>query len=98
MGGDSGTTDWKERVELNALRDDLYREWPSLMRSIRAAEGRLFCGLNVCGGGLAAEGMGIGEDARGRLLPVCGETEAGEVDAGVRVRDARSGNSRDLFL
>ena len=42
--------------------------------------------------------MGMGEEARGRLWPGWGETEAGDEEAGVRVRDARSGNSRDFFL
>ena len=39
----------------------------------------------------------MGDDARGRRLPGRGEP-AGDEEAGVRVREARSGNSRDFFL
>ncbi len=98
LGGESGTADWKERVDANALSEDLYRDRPSAMRSIRAAEGRLFCGRNVCGGGWADVGIGIGEDARGRRWAGWGDPETGDEEAGVRVRDARSGNSSDFFL
>lgn len=67
---------------------------------MRAADGMLFCGRNVCGGRFAEVGIGIGDDARGRRLPGCGETDtdAGVEEAGVRVRDARSGSSSDFFL
>ena len=47
---------------------------------------------------MADVGMGIGDDARGRRWFGCGDTDAGVEEAGVSVRDARSGNSRDFFL
>ena len=49
---------------------------------------------------MAEVGIGMGEEARGRRCAGWGdtETEAGVEDAGVRVRDARSGSSREFFL
>ena len=41
-------------------------------------------------------GIGMGEEARGRRWAAWGEEEAGEAE--VRVRDSRSGSSRDFFL
>ena len=43
-------------------------------------------------------GMGIGEDARGRLKAAWGDELGEPEDAGVRAKDARSGSSRDFFL
>ena len=40
----------------------------------------------------------MGEEARGRRWDGWGEPETGDEEAGVRVREARSGNSRDFFL
>lgn len=67
---------------------------------MRAADGMLFWGRNVCGGRFAEVGIGIGDDARGRRWAGWGDTDtdAGVEEAGVRVRDARSGSSSDFFL
>ena len=43
-------------------------------------------------------GMGIGEDARGRLKAAWGEALGEPEEAGVSAKDARSGSSRDFFL
>lgn len=58
----------------------------------------MFCTPKPLVGGCGEFGMGIGEDARGRRKAAWGD-ELGELDeAGVRARDARSGNSRDFFF
>ena len=72
------------------------------MRSMRAADGMLFWGRNPCGGRFAeiGIGIGIGDDARWRRCAGWGDTDtdAGVEEAGVRVRDDRSGSSSDFFL
>lgn len=81
------------------LKYDLYLD-PRATFAIckRAAEGMLFCTPKPADGGWGDMGMGIGDEARGRRNAAWGE-ELGELDeAGVRARDARSGNSRDFFL
>ena len=89
----------KEWVEGYALlRYDLYRApLPFCESAICAAEARLFCTRKVGGGLLGEMGIGMGDEARGLRYAAWGE-EFGELEAGVRARDARSGSSRDFFL